>query len=309
VTAAIERAHRHANHLYLQVVGDGDLHTVIRPDTVSPRTPTETLQQILARDESAASASTALRKLTDPAARLFQAVQRYTDGLHFATGQLIGPQTVAERDQADHYFPGLTTEPAWPTLRAHLLTLAAKTGEHPLRHLQTAASVRDLSTAGDMAAVLYWRLTPLAPTDPGPLPWLPGIPETLQAQPVWGPYLAKRSQLVVDLADQVQDHAYQIDGPSVWAPPGSHTSSALVGNIAVWPPTASIPKIHDQPEEASSKCFRPSGNNASTGISRATYPPPDARANEPQAGRTALSPRDVRQRPYHTLSQRPSEAS
>src|SRR5512132_1861160 len=34
------------------------------------------------------------------------------------------------------------------------------------------------------------------------------------------------------------------------------------------PPTASIPKIHDQPEELSSKCFRPCGNNASTGISR-----------------------------------------
>jgi ATP-dependent exoDNAse (exonuclease V) alpha subunit len=32
---------RHANHLYLQVVGDGDPHTVIRPDTISPRTPTE----------------------------------------------------------------------------------------------------------------------------------------------------------------------------------------------------------------------------------------------------------------------------
>ena len=32
---------RHANHLYLQVVGDGDPHALIRPDTVSPRTPTE----------------------------------------------------------------------------------------------------------------------------------------------------------------------------------------------------------------------------------------------------------------------------
>ena len=41
---------RAANHLYLQVVGDGDPHTVIRPETVAPRTPTETLQQILARD-------------------------------------------------------------------------------------------------------------------------------------------------------------------------------------------------------------------------------------------------------------------
>ena len=100
---------RHANHLYLQVVGDGDPHTLIRPDTISPRTPTETLQQILARDEAPASASTVLRELSDPAARLFQAVQRYTDGLRVAAEQLVGPQTVAELDQADQHIPGLTT--------------------------------------------------------------------------------------------------------------------------------------------------------------------------------------------------------
>jgi hypothetical protein len=43
---------RAANHLYLQVVGDGDPHTLIRPDTVAPRTPTEILRQILGRDEA-----------------------------------------------------------------------------------------------------------------------------------------------------------------------------------------------------------------------------------------------------------------
>jgi hypothetical protein len=53
-----------------------------------------------------------------------------------------------------------------------------------------------------MAAVLYWRLPELAPVDPGPLPWLLGIPETLRSHPGWGPYLTKRSQLVADLADQ-----------------------------------------------------------------------------------------------------------
>jgi hypothetical protein len=60
-----------ANHLYLQVVGDGDPHTLIRPDTISPHTPTETLQQILSRDEAPLSASTVLRELNDPAALLF----------------------------------------------------------------------------------------------------------------------------------------------------------------------------------------------------------------------------------------------
>ena len=38
----------------------------------------------------------------------------------------FGPETVAELDQADQYLPGLTNEPAWPTLRANLLGLAAK---------------------------------------------------------------------------------------------------------------------------------------------------------------------------------------
>jgi hypothetical protein len=83
---------RHANHLYLQVVGDGDPHTLIRPDTISPRTPTETLEQVLARDEAPVSAATLLRELSNPAARLHEAVQRYTDGLQVAAEQLAGPQ-------------------------------------------------------------------------------------------------------------------------------------------------------------------------------------------------------------------------
>ena len=123
---------RVANHLYLQVVGDGDPHTIIRPDTISPRTPTETLHQILARDEAPTSATTLLRELSDPAARLFDAVQRYTDGLHVAAEQLIGPQTVQMLDsRADKIVPELTSEPYWPTLRAHLLALAAETGGAP----------------------------------------------------------------------------------------------------------------------------------------------------------------------------------
>jgi hypothetical protein len=120
---------RHANHLYLQVVGDGDPHSLIRPETVAPPTPTETLQQILGRDDTLISASSLLRQLNDPAARLLDAVQRYTDGLHVAAEQLVGSRTLAELDRVDKYVPGLTDEPAWPTLRAHLIDLAAETGK------------------------------------------------------------------------------------------------------------------------------------------------------------------------------------
>ena len=186
---------RTANHLYLQVVGDGDPHTVIRPETVAPRTPTELLEQILARDDAPTSATTQLRELSDPAVRLHQAVQRYTDGLHVAAEHIVGPRTVDALDRrADQVVPGVTDEPAWPTLRADLIALAAETGEHPLIHLHQAALGRDLSTAGDMAAVLDWRLPEPAPTHiRPPLPWLPGIPQAISNHPDWGDYLAQRS--------------------------------------------------------------------------------------------------------------------
>ena len=299
---------RHANHLYLQVVGDGDPHALIRPETVAPRTPTETLQEVLARDDTPTSATTLLRELSDPAARLFQAVQRYTDGLHVAAEQLVGPQTVAELDRVDQYVPGLTDEQAWPTLRAHLLALAAETEQHPFVHLQTAAAGRDLSTAGDMAAVLYWRLTALAPIDPGSLPWLPGIPSTLHAHPVWGDYLAKRSQLVADLADQVQDHALQGDAPPVWAPPGSHPSTALIGEIAVWRAANGI-NPQDRRPTGGTQLETPSAlwkQRLDRDIERATEQSTDATADERRAGRIALSSYHDRQSPYQRPERRPN---
>jgi len=303
---------RVANHLYLQVVSDGDPHSIIRPDTIAPRTPTETLQQIIASDKTAVSASTVLRELNNPAARLFQAVQRHTDSLHIATEQLLGPQTVAELDQADQYVPGLTAEPAWPTLRAHLLALAAETGQHPLRHLLTAASGRDLSTAGDMAAVLYWRLPELTRISPGPLPWLPGIPETLHAQPVWGPYLAKRSQLVADLADQVQHHACQGDGPPVWAVPETHLSTPLIREIAVWRAANGINPQDPRPTGGTQLETLPAlwKQRLDRHIALSTDFFGNARSNERQATHTALRRwPDDSQRPYQQPERRPSGPS
>jgi hypothetical protein len=127
---------RHANHLYLQVVGDGDPHTLIRPETIAPSTPLETLQQILARDDAPLSASSVLQELNDPVPRLFEAVQRYTDALHIAAEQVIGPKMLTDLDRADELIPGITNEPAWPTLRAHLLLSTAETGKNPLLQRQ-----------------------------------------------------------------------------------------------------------------------------------------------------------------------------
>ena len=206
---------RTANHLYLQVVGDGDPHTIIRPETVAPRTPTETLQQILARDEAPTSASTLLRRTQrpgGPAVRRRPALHRRAPCRGRAARR--PPDCSDARQPSRPNRPQLTSEPSWPTLRAHLLALAAETGEHPLLHLHAAAAGRELNTAGDMAAVLDWRLPEPAPTGPGPLPWLPGIPQALHDHPVWGQYLAKRSQLIADLAAHVRRDANDDSTPA-----------------------------------------------------------------------------------------------
>ena len=196
---------RIANHLYLQVVGDGDPHSLIRPETVHPSTATELLEQILARDGAPRSATTLQRDQHDPAVRLADAAARYVDALQVAAEDLAGREVVEALDvAAEQIVPGLIDEPAWPTLRAHLLLLAAH-GTDPVAQLAAVAGSRELNSADDRAAVLDWRLDDTGHRNaaPGPLPWLPGIPQGLRDHPVWGDYLAARSDLVRTLADQV----------------------------------------------------------------------------------------------------------
>ena len=149
---------RSSNHLYVSVVGDGDQHAVLQPDNVQLRTATELLEQILGRDGSPRSASTQLRDQQDPAVRLAAAAARYLDALHLAAEHLAGPQLVANLDQnADRMLNRLTDEPAWPTLRGHLLLLAAA-GADPVSELLYAATTRDLTSAHDQAAVIDSRI-------------------------------------------------------------------------------------------------------------------------------------------------------
>ena len=68
---------RLANHVYLEVVGDGDPHSVIRPDLIRPLTPTDHLEVILARDDTPTSATTSQREQSVPAVRLGEAAARY----------------------------------------------------------------------------------------------------------------------------------------------------------------------------------------------------------------------------------------
>jgi hypothetical protein len=225
---------RGANHLYVSVVGDGDPHAVLQPDTVHLRTTTELLEQILGRDGSPRSASTQLRDQQDPAVRLAAAAARYLDALHLAAEHLAGPQLVANLDQnADRMLNRLTDEPAWPTLRGHLLLLAAG-GADPVSELLYAATTRDLTRAHDQAAVIDSRIHEMNEVaGGGPLPWLSGIPDRIAADPNWGPYLRARSQLVAELADQVSHNP--ATATLAWAAQRhAPVPAELIADIQVW---------------------------------------------------------------------------
>jgi hypothetical protein len=224
---------RSANHVYLSVVWDGDPHSLLRPDTLHPRTATELLEQILAR-ASPQSATTLQREQQDSAARLGAATARYLDALHLAAEHLAGPEAVVGLDQsADRLFNGLTQEPAWPTLRGRLLLLAA-VGTDPVAELNTAAAQRDLTSAHDQAAVIDSRIedTGLVAAK-GPLPWLPGIPDLIAADPNWGPYLNARSHLIAELAGQIRTNA-AADAPAWAAKRHAPVPAELIADVQVW---------------------------------------------------------------------------
>jgi conjugative relaxase-like TrwC/TraI family protein len=225
---------RAANHIYLSVVGDGDPHNVIRPDTVHPRTATELLEQILARDSAAQSATTLQREQQDPAARLGPATARYVDALHLAAEHVAGSQVVAGLDRsAERLLNGLTAKPAWPTLRGQLLLLAAG-GADPFAELHAAIAPRELASARDQAAVLDSRLHDIDDVATGgPLPWLPGIPDRLAGDPDWGPYLSARSRLVAQLAGQVRLNAAH-ETPAWAAQRRAPVPAQLIADVQMW---------------------------------------------------------------------------
>jgi len=184
------------------------------------------------------------------------------DGLHVAAEQLVGSQLVQMLEgQADEVVPELTSEPSWPALRAHLLALAAVTGsihsstcrQPPLYDSIPPATRRPCSTGASHSPHLLTR-----DRSPGfPVFRMPFKIITFGAE-----YLAKRSQLVIGLANQVASQNSQLP---LWAPPGSHPSVALLIEVAVWRAAVGVdPKTTDQPEQDSCKRRPPFGNRTST---------------------------------------------
>ncbi|CAM3583859.1 MobF family relaxase [Nocardioides marinus] len=253
----------HANHVYLEVVGDGDPHSVIHPTLVRPLTPTDILESMLGRDNTQRSATSLIREQADPATRLGEAAQRYLDSLYVAAEDLLRHETTTGVDgttvtvvdaldtAVETLAPGLSDEAAWPTLRAHLLLLGAA-GENPVEALRAAAGDRELETAHDRAAVLDWRLdaSGLRNAGAGPLPWMPAVPAHLADDPHWGAYLSQRAHLVEQLADQVRTRATDQAALPAWAQNGLRPEAATVANVEVWRAAMQVPGDDRRPTGA-----------------------------------------------------------
>src|SRR6478672_4985943 len=224
-------------HAYVILGGAGDPHEVITPDAIQPPTAIEVLTAVIGRDGAARSATTEIRDAQDPGLRVGHAAAAYVHALTTGAMTVLGPARVqAITAGAEDAVPGVTTAPAWETLLGHLAVLALD-GYDPIGRLADAAAERELDTAMDLAAVLDYRLDPTGDHSqrPGPLPWVPDIPEALTQTPVWATYLAARAQLVTDLvtdlAGQVRGWT-RLDAPG-WAVPYLLHRDLLV-DLAVW---------------------------------------------------------------------------
>jgi conjugative relaxase-like TrwC/TraI family protein len=189
---------KQANHLYLATASDGDLHTAMTERGMLPPTAVDDLREILRRDGAQVSAHSTLAEADDPHLNLSPAARAYDYSVATGSEVHLGPEVMAAIDvAAEEEAPGLTDEPAWPTLRGHLAILGAH-GRDPVEALRSAVRSRELDTALDRAAVLDWRLDPSGKhsSATGPLPWLPAIPTAVHDLPEWGAYLDARQELV-----------------------------------------------------------------------------------------------------------------
>ncbi|MCJ0980619.1 MobF family relaxase [Rhodococcus sp. IEGM 1372] len=189
---------KQANHLYLATASDGDMHTAMTERGMLPPTAVDDLREILRRDGAQVSAHSTLAEADDPHLNLSPAARAYDYSVATGSEVHLGPEVMAAIDvAAEEEAPGLTDEPAWPTLRGHLAILGAH-GRDPVEALRSAVRSRELDTALDRAAVLDWRLDPSGKhsSASGPLPWLPAIPTAVHDLPEWGAYLDAREELV-----------------------------------------------------------------------------------------------------------------
>lgn len=239
---------RQANHIYLATGFDGDPHSLIDPKALRPPTAIDVLTKILRRDGSDRSATTTQREAAAYTTQLHEAVVRYHDSLGFAAEEVLGGDVLARTDrELEAIWPGLTSEAAYPTLRAHL-SLHALDGHDPVAALLDAAGSRELGTSHDRAAVLDWRLGRSA--NDGPLLWLDAVPDRLAEHPTWGPYFRDRAERITTLAGAVRAEAdvWTSTATPSWASGlTAREHAALRADLSIWRAAFAVPEDDGRP--------------------------------------------------------------
>ncbi|OXR39869.1 Multifunctional conjugation protein TraI [Nocardia cerradoensis] len=239
----------HTNHAYIPTAPDyGEASPWAEP-AILPRTSTEVLQHILARDATHTNAHNHLRDTLNPHKRLGHAIDTYLDATGIAIEHTLGPDTLHHIDTAaDNLLPGLTDAPAYTVLRHHLATLAL-TGRDPVQALRTAAAERELDTAHDPAAVLDWRLdtTGAHSTQPGPLPWMPRHSHHI-TDPQLTEHLDARARIITTLTEQIttDTRTWTHTTAPPWAQPLLQ-NPLLIAELAVWRAAHHIPDTDLRP--------------------------------------------------------------
>ena len=201
---------------------------------------------MIARDEAPVSVTTMRVQADDPVRLLGPAVDCYRDAIGFAADRTVSRATKHAIDEAGQIL-GLAGADAWPTLRSHLIQIAANGHDSTKALGQAYGYEGSLAGARDPVAVIDHRLdlTRDASRTSGPLPWLPGIPSQLQSHPAWGPYLEARYTLTEELASQT--HEAVSDQTPGWARDLPELDPRLVDDIRLWRAAHTIPDTDQRP--------------------------------------------------------------
>lgn len=182
---------RNTNMIYVPTSQDHGVRH--QPDQHGPAI--DVLAGVLRRSSAEHSATDTIRELFTEAASLRRMASEYS----YATGLNAGPGIHAI---ANRIHPGLTDDPAWPTLAARLRQ-AQSAGTDPERLLHTAENVRTFDTAHSETQVMIWRIDQLLAqqtTQPGTrqtpaadVPrWLAPSPDRFGDTPIPAAYLRDR---------------------------------------------------------------------------------------------------------------------
>ncbi len=239
---------RQANHAWVLVNPSEQHLSPAAQELVDPDTAVEAFERVLAHDDAATSATTLLAQADQPDRLLGPAITTYLDAISFAAEHHVHPVLKGLIDTAgDRYH--LTQADAWPTLRAHLMLIAAN-GHNPATTLNQALALGDLRGAHDPAAVLDRRLDVTQASGGrtrGPLPWLPGIPTELLGDPDWKTYLSARYTLTRQLAEDTYQEALTAASTPPWAADLNDLDAEIIANIQLWRAAHDVPDTDTRP--------------------------------------------------------------